>query len=351
MSISIKTRKILWGKSGNRCAMPNCRKELVVNVSEIDNHSIVGEECHIIAQSPDGPRGDKNYDMSKVDDYDNLVLMCGNHHKIIDDKSNLDIYTVKELQKIKKEHEIWVLSKLTVEDKKKLEDDFFYSEYIDNWVKYIYLSHWREWTYYLLNSDIPSLHSEVNDSLEQLTEYNFTRLWPQRYLELENSFFNFNLVLKDFMALFHRHSMYLRPFYTTEKFHKKEWHKDQKVFYKFYEEYEFHVLLVQDLVLELTRSVNQICDLIRYYIDPIFRIKEGKVIVQTGDFLDENMEIRSQILYPTYSLNQSYCDLESFKEDRICRGHYFGIGINSKDKRHLKKIHKHNYEYLYNEYI
>ena len=141
--------------------------------------------------------------------------------------------SLEELQKIKKEHEIWVLSKLTVEDKKKLEDDFFYSEYIDNWVKYIYLSHWREWTYYLLNSDIPSLHSEVNDSLEQLTEYNFTRLWPQRYLELENSFFNFNLVLKDFMALFHRHSMYLRPFYTTEKFHKKEWHKDQKVFYKF----------------------------------------------------------------------------------------------------------------------
>ena len=63
MGITSKTRKMLWGKSGNRCAMPDCKKELVVNISEIDNHSIIGEECHIIAQSPDGPRGNKNFDI------------------------------------------------------------------------------------------------------------------------------------------------------------------------------------------------------------------------------------------------------------------------------------------------
>lgn len=58
---------------------------------------------------------------------------------------------------MKKEHENWVFSKFTFEDRKKLDDDLFYSEYIDNWAKFIYLNHWKEWTYYLLNSDRPSL--------------------------------------------------------------------------------------------------------------------------------------------------------------------------------------------------
>lgn len=349
MGITSKTRKMLWGKSGNRCAMPDCKKELVVNISEINNHSIIGEECHIIAQSPDGPRGNKNFDINKIDDYDNLILMCGDHHTIIDDKSNLALFTVEKLQNMKKEHENWVFSKFTFEDKKKLEDDLFYSEYIDNWVKFIYLNHWRNWTYYLLSTDCPSLYSEVNNSLEQLNEYNFTRFWPQRYTELENAFYTFNLIVKDFMFIFHRHSIKSNNIYNTEKFHRKKWHNDQRIYNKLYEEYEFHVLLVQDLVLELTRSVNYICDLIRRYIDPTFRLIEGKVIVQTGDFLDENMEMCSQILYPTYFLGQSYQGLEKFKEDRILTGHYYGVGNSPRDKRHLKKIHKDNYEYWYDE--
>lgn len=351
MGITSKTRKMLWAKSGNRCAMHDCKKELVVDIIELSSSSIIGEECHIIAQSPDGPRGDENFDNVKIDDYDNLILMCGDHHTIIDDKSNLALYTVEKLQNIKKEHENWVLSKFSVEDRKKLNDDLFYSEYVDNWANFIYLNHWKEWTYYLLRGEMPSLHFQANDGFNQLIEYNFTRLWPKRYIQLEKAFLNFNDIVKDFMSLFHKHSNHLRNYYHTVKFHKNEWHEDQKVYHKLYEEYEFHVLLVQDFVLELTRSVNCLCDLIRRDIDPIFRINEGKVIVQTGDFLDENMEISSHILYPTYSSNQLYQGLESFKEDRITRDHYYGIGTHSKDIRHLKKIHKHNYEYLYNESI
>ncbi|WP_418185535.1 HNH endonuclease [Aliarcobacter vitoriensis] len=346
MGITSKTRKMLWGKSGNRCAMPDCKKELVVNISEINNHSIIGEECHIIAQSPDGPRGNKNFDINKIDDYDNLILMCGDHHTIIDDKSNLALFTVEKLQNMKKEHENWVFSKFTFEDKKKLDDDLFYSEYIDNWTKFIYLNHWKEWTYYLLNTDSPSLYLEVNNSLELLNEYNFTRFWPQRYIELENSFFNFDLILKDFITQFHRHSIHLHSYYNTEKFHKKEWHEDQRVFNKLYEEYQFHVLLVQDLVLELTRAVNYICDLIRRDIDPRFRIQEGKVIVQTRDFLDENIQLCAQILYPTYGFKQLYRGLKNFKMDRIIRDFYFGIGNSPKDETHLRKIYKHNYAFI-----
>jgi len=56
MSITLKTHKMLWGRSGNRCAMPDCRKELVMDATETDDESLIGEECHIIAESPRRPQ-------------------------------------------------------------------------------------------------------------------------------------------------------------------------------------------------------------------------------------------------------------------------------------------------------
>jgi hypothetical protein len=58
MPLSDKTRKILWAKSGNLCAI--CHRKLVVDETELDSDSVVGEECHICAQSAGGPRFDQN---------------------------------------------------------------------------------------------------------------------------------------------------------------------------------------------------------------------------------------------------------------------------------------------------
>jgi hypothetical protein len=55
MSISLKTHKMLWGRAANRCAFPECRRELVMDASETDDESLVGEECHIIAREQNGP--------------------------------------------------------------------------------------------------------------------------------------------------------------------------------------------------------------------------------------------------------------------------------------------------------
>ena len=47
MSVSNKTRKLLWGRSGNHCAF--CLQELVMDATVADDDSIVGDESHIIA--------------------------------------------------------------------------------------------------------------------------------------------------------------------------------------------------------------------------------------------------------------------------------------------------------------
>lgn len=108
MGISNKTRKVLWGRSGNRCAM--CRKELVADATVADNESVVGDECHIISGQVNGPRHDTEFPVDQIDAIDNLILLCKVHHKIIDDQC--ETYTVGLLLSLKSNHEEWVRTAL-----------------------------------------------------------------------------------------------------------------------------------------------------------------------------------------------------------------------------------------------
>lgn len=108
MAISDKTRKILWGRSGNRCAI--CRQQLVVDETSLDAESIVGDECHVNSGAPNGPRFNAAVDPNGIDDLANLLLLCRVHHKMVDDQ--FETYTTELLQSIKENHERWVESKL-----------------------------------------------------------------------------------------------------------------------------------------------------------------------------------------------------------------------------------------------
>ena len=110
MALTNKTRKLLWGHSGNRCAF--CKCELIMGSTPEDDESVVGEECHIVARESGGPRNDLNFPKKKLDQYDNLILLCRVHHKMVDDQENT--YSVEHLRRIKKEHEQWVCETLNL---------------------------------------------------------------------------------------------------------------------------------------------------------------------------------------------------------------------------------------------
>jgi hypothetical protein len=88
--------KQLYAHSGNSCAFPKCDHRLV------DGGTILGEICHIRAAKPDGPRYDPNQTAVERHGYDNLILLCGVHHKMVDDDP--DSYTVEKLTELKKRH-------------------------------------------------------------------------------------------------------------------------------------------------------------------------------------------------------------------------------------------------------
>lgn len=115
MAVSDKTRKILWGRSGNRCTI--CKHELVIDATPEDDESIIGDECHIVSSRANGPRHDPSYPSKKLDSYENMILLCRIHHKMVDDQEAT--FTADILRQIKTNHEAWVSEKLTDEQKMK----------------------------------------------------------------------------------------------------------------------------------------------------------------------------------------------------------------------------------------
>lgn len=74
-----------------------------------DPAAIVGDEAHIVARSPGGPRSEL-LDERMIDAYENLILLCKVDHKVVDDQPGE--YTKERLHEIKARHEAWVVQTL-----------------------------------------------------------------------------------------------------------------------------------------------------------------------------------------------------------------------------------------------
>ena len=87
--------------SGNECTHPNCNKKLIAE----DGISIISKICHIAAASKEGPRFDENMTDDERRGFDNLILLCDEHHVIIDNRQNESKYPTPLLKKWKSDHE------------------------------------------------------------------------------------------------------------------------------------------------------------------------------------------------------------------------------------------------------
>lgn len=101
MSYTDLTLKKLFALSGNVCAFPGCTAPIV----DTDSGVVVGDICHIKGRSEDGPRYDPAQPDKERNGYENLLLMCVAHNRIVDGKKTRDQYPVGRLQEFKRNHE------------------------------------------------------------------------------------------------------------------------------------------------------------------------------------------------------------------------------------------------------
>ena len=123
----IKTQ--LWTLSGGRCEYAGCNKALWrddLTMGKMNKAYL----AHIIADSIDGPRGDEERSEILAKDFNNLMLMCDEHHRLID-KEDIDGHPEDLLIQMKKEHEkrIELLTSLIPSNKTHL---VFYGSNIGN---------------------------------------------------------------------------------------------------------------------------------------------------------------------------------------------------------------------------
>ncbi|WP_030390995.1 HNH endonuclease [Streptomyces sp. NRRL S-241] len=94
----------LWAFSGNECAWgdPPCSTRLVT-----EEGAWVGKIAHIIGAEPGSARHEAwdGKDAEQLRDFDNLLLLCGVHHDLIDSSVTRHDYPVEYLQAVKRNHE------------------------------------------------------------------------------------------------------------------------------------------------------------------------------------------------------------------------------------------------------
>jgi tetratricopeptide (TPR) repeat protein len=79
---------------------------LVEDGTELSDESVVGDEVHIIGEKPTAARGQFGIGRDDLDEYDNLMLLCKVHHKLVDDQP--ETFTVERLHEMKDGHECWM---------------------------------------------------------------------------------------------------------------------------------------------------------------------------------------------------------------------------------------------------
>src|SRR5207249_1098708 len=106
MSISYIPEKVkirLWGKAAGRCQYEGCNEPLYIDTLTQAEFNLA-YIAHIIADSPDGPRGHPVLSEQLKCDLSNLMLLCDPHHRLID-KHDIAGHPVERLREMKALHE------------------------------------------------------------------------------------------------------------------------------------------------------------------------------------------------------------------------------------------------------
>lgn len=272
--------KLLWGRSGNRCAL--CRCDLSFDPTHASGALPLGEQAHIVAKEADGPRGNSILLPEERDVYDNLILVCPTDHARID--KAVGDFPVEKLHLVKTNHELWVQAQLSGSRQTEVADQI-YAALLDSFVEHCGAAYWREWASRAIELE-PIWSVELIDGTDRFEEAVLAAVWPGKHDELERAFQTLARVLGEVRRTFLRHALYeeeeatsdqpQRAHYRGIKFYKelREWNPER--YNQLFSEWRAWQNKSQALVFEATRAANWIAECARRYVNPAFFAVAGK---------------------------------------------------------------------------
>ena len=86
-----------------------CEKDLLFETNGVIS-SLIGEVAHIVGETKSAARGASPLTLRARNEAENLLLLCRDHHKIVDDDPVT--YPVERLHTIKTDHLSWIATSL-----------------------------------------------------------------------------------------------------------------------------------------------------------------------------------------------------------------------------------------------
>lgn len=278
--IKQKDIKILWGRSGNRCAI--CKALLTQDKKSVTASTTFGEQAHIVGEKESATRGSSILVLEERNSYHNLILLCPNHHTEIDNQE--EDWPVERLYKTKSEHELWVTETLSETiDRVQIATQATISSIVDTTVNLCRLEGWKNWTSFALSPD-PQWSKDFTNDIWEFRQRVVAMIWPDEFDELRKSTQTLSIMLhrasQNFLKHCERDGDRLFPY----KFYKADgWNDNYDRDSKKYTEWidECH-----SLVKEATKAANWFADVVRVSINPMFFTEKGKFLIEHGPFED-----------------------------------------------------------------
>jgi len=297
MAISEKGIKLLWGRAAERCSFPDCRIKLTQDKKLASDSFPLGEQAHIIGENENSPRGRSTLTKEERNSYFNLILLCPNHHTIID--NNPEDYPIEKLHLIKDQHELWIESTLSAsKDIRKTAQDVIYADLIDAAVEACQLDSWDKWASRALSTNM-NWDEDAHQRLFEFYNKIIGAVWPKTLPELECALKKLTHEIYEAIQTFVEHcesSKAKDNILVEERFYKSRgWIEDDNEYRQLFNEYDAWQKKCKNHVIEATKAANWFADVVRRDINPLFFATKGKFFVIMGPY-DPLITFRSAFL-------------------------------------------------------
>jgi hypothetical protein len=281
-NISQRDLKILWSRSGGRCAFQECRIELSNGSAE--SAYPLGEQAHIVGEKPMSPRGPSIFTEGERNAYPNLILLCPNHHTMIDNE--VTNFPVEQLYVIKSAHEEWVRDRLGSKNEIELIQDEFYATVIDATEKACHFDDWEGWMYSPLFERASWVVDDITD-IQSFRKYILAIAWPGKYLGLEVAIQRLSLALHAATTHFLVHADEKGDRFVEDRFYKRlvEWdvEKYERLSKQWDKWYNRHT----ELIHHATKAANWIAEEVRATLNPRYLASKYFLVTEADGFLSE----------------------------------------------------------------
>ncbi|MCF8054796.1 MAG: HNH endonuclease [Deltaproteobacteria bacterium] len=307
MSIKEKDIKLLWGRSANRCSFPDCREKLSQDNRMGRESFLIGEQAHIVGKGEGSSRSNSILTADERDSYHNLILLCPNHHTLID--RNPEDYPIEKLHMIKSQHEYWVESALSEShDSKTNANNIIYAHLIDLAVDGCLFSNWEEWISPLLIYP-RRIAIDIHNKALVYTLKMHKAVWPGTLPELESSMKLFSTSLNIMLNFYMKKAVSEKGYFIEDNSYKRQWHT-HKLFAELSGKSSRWGKYLAELIEEVTKSANWLSEIVRKEINPLFMATDGKFSMVWGP--DDTFSWRTVV--PEYSEAEKSQLIDSYEQ-------------------------------------